>query len=212
MSKEAADVLLRNGLKILDIPFTEDQIKQFLIYLAELKKWNSAYNLTALKTDADIVIKHFLDSLLFLKVLPPQVKSIADIGSGAGFPGLPLKIMRPDIAVVLIEPVQKKALFLEHMQRMLNMTDTKIMNIRLEDIRDLLVDAAVTRALFSVGDFIGKAERILEEKGVLILSKGPKLEEELRGLETSAIRREDIVLPFEKSIRHLIVVEKRSQK
>lgn len=212
MHKKPAEELLREGLKLLDIPFVEDQITQFLIYLTELKKWNRAYNLTALKTDADIVIKHFLDSLLFLKVLPPHVRSIADIGSGAGFPGLPLKIMRPDIEGVLIEPVQKKALFLEHMQRVLKMSGTRIMNIRIEDVRDLLVDAAVTRALFSVGEFINKAERILEKGGVLILSKGPKLKDELRELETSAIMRKDIVLPFEGSIRHLVIVEKRSQK
>jgi len=212
MHKKPADELLRDGLKILDIPFVEDQIEQFIIYLSELKKWNRAYNLTALKTDADIVIKHFLDSLLFLKVLPPYVKRIADVGTGAGFPGIPIQIIRPDIEIVLIEPVQKKALFLEHMQRLLNMNSMKIMNIRVEDVRDLLVDAAVTRALFSVGEFINKAERILEERGVLILSKGPKLEDELRGLETSATKREDIMLPFEKSIRHLVIVEKRSQK
>lgn len=212
MHKETAADLLRDGLKTLDIPFTEVQINHFLVYLAELKKWNRAYNLTALKTDADIVIKHFLDSLLFLKVLPPHVKSIADVGSGAGFPGIPIKIIRPEVEIVLIEPVQKKALFLEHIQRVLNMSGTRIMNIRVEDLRGLLVDAAVTRALFSVGEFINKAERILEEKGVLILSKGPKLEDELRGIETSAIKREDIVLPFEKSIRHLVIVEKRSQK
>jgi len=212
MDQDSADELLRKGLKILEIPFTEDHIKQFLIYLSELKKWNKAYNLTALKTDADIVIKHFLDSLLFLKVLPPYVKRIADVGTGAGFPGIPIQIIRPDIEIVLIEPVQKKALFLEHMQRLLNMNSMKIMNIRVEDVRDLLVDAAVTRALFSVGEFINKADRLLEERGVLILSKGPKLEDELRGVEAYAIKREDIMLPFEKSIRHLVIVEKRSQK
>jgi 16S rRNA G527 N7-methylase RsmG len=92
------------------------------------------------------------------------------------------------------------------------MNSMKIMNIRVEDVRDLLVDAAVTRALFSVGEFINKADRLLEKRGVLILSKGPKLEDELRGLETYAIKRENIMLPFEKSIRHLVIVEKRSQK
>lgn len=212
MHKKPADELFRDGLNILDIPFTEDQINQFLVYLAELKKWNRAYSLTALKTDEDIVIKHFIDSLLFLKVLPPHVRSIADIGSGAGFPGIPLKIMRPDISVVLVEPVPEKALFLEHMQRKLKIEGLLVRNCRLEDVDDLHVDAAVTRALFSVGEFINKAERILEERGVLILSKGPKLEDELRGLETSATKREDIMLPFEKSIRHLVIVEKRSQK
>jgi 16S rRNA (guanine527-N7)-methyltransferase len=209
--KEAANLLMK-GLDLLRIPYSGAQIEAFSIYLAELKKWNRAYNLTALKTDTDIVIKHFLDSLLFLKVLPPSVKIIADVGSGAGFPGLPIKIIRPDIELVLIEPVQKKALFLEHMQRVLKMSGTRIMNIRIEDVSDLLVDAAVTRALFSVGEFIDKAERLLRGKGVLILSKGPKLEDELRGLETSAIKREDIVLPFEQSTRHLIIVQKQTQK
>jgi 16S rRNA (guanine527-N7)-methyltransferase len=209
--KEASE-LFREGLELLRIPYSEAQIEAFSLYLAELKKWNRAYNLTALKTDADIIIKHFLDSLLFLKVLPPHVRSVADIGSGAGFPGLPIKILRPDIEMMLIEPVQKKALFLEHMQRVLNISGTTIMNRRVEDVHDLLVDAAVTRALFSVGEFINKAERLLREKGVLILSKGPKLEDELRGLEAYAIKREDIMLPIEKSIRHLVIVEKRSQK
>jgi len=212
MHRKSADDLLRDGLNTLDIAFSEDQINHFLVYLAELKKWNRAYSLTALKTDSDIVIKHFLDSLLFLKVLPAHVRSIADIGSGAGFPGLPMKIMRPDIAVFLIEPVQKKALFLEHMQRQLKVSGLSVRNCRIEDIHDLLVDAAVTRALYSVGEFIGKAEKILEKSGVLILSKGPKLEDELRGLEISGITRQDIVLPFEKSIRHLVIVQKHTQK
>ena len=86
MHKETADELLINGLKILDISFTKTQITAFLTYLAELKKWNRAYNLTAIKTDKEIIVKHFLDSLLFGKVMPPDIQSIADIGSGAGFP------------------------------------------------------------------------------------------------------------------------------
>jgi len=209
---QEASELLTKGLELLRIPYSGAQIEAFSLYLFELKKWNRAYNLTALKTDADIVIKHFLDSLLFLKVLPPSVKSIADVGSGAGFPGLPIKIMRPDIKIVLIEPVQKKALFLEHMQRQLKVDGLSVRNCRIEDIHDLFVDAVATRALFSVGEFINKAERVLEERGVLILSKGPKLEDELRGIETSVIKREDIVLPFEKSVRHLVIVEKGLKK
>ncbi len=212
MNSKPADVLLREGLKSLAIAFTEDQITQFLVYLAELKKWNRAYSLTALKTDPDIVIKHFLDSLLFLKVLPPRIKSIADIGSGAGFPGIPLKIMMPDLDVALVEPVQKKALFLEHMQRQLKMPGLYVRNCRIEDMDDLLVDAVVTRALFSLGEFIVKADRILKETGVLLLSKGPKLKDELRGLEAYAIIPEDFVLPFDNSIRHLVVIHKHAAK
>src|SRR3990172_1998107 len=114
MCEQSAYELLKSGLKILDIPFTEEQIDAFLTYLEELKKWNRAYNLTGLKTDRDIIIKHFLDSLLFAKALPPEALTLADIGSGAGFPGIPIKIMFPHFAAFLVEPTQKQAVFLQH--------------------------------------------------------------------------------------------------
>jgi 16S rRNA (guanine527-N7)-methyltransferase len=198
--------LLRKGLDMLSISYTETQIKAFLIYLAELKKWNRAYSLTSLRTDTDIVIKHFLDSLLFLKVLPAHARNVADIGSGAGFPGIPMKIMRPDLAVVLIEPSRKKALFLEHMQRTLCIEGLTVVNKRIEDVEDLRVDAAVTRALFSVREFLDKAERLLHDKGVLVLSKGPKIEEELRDLKIPVLERKSLMLPFENSTRHLVII------
>lgn len=208
MHSESPDALLKKGIEILDIPYNEEQIDQFLIYLAELKKWNRAYNLTGLKTDADIIIKHFLDSLLFLKVLPADVQSIADIGSGAGFPGLPIKIMRPELTMVLIEPSQKKSLFLEHMKRTLALNGLEIVNSRIEDVQDVLVSAVVTRALFSVKVFMDQAEKILQYNGVYLLSKGPKVEEELKELRDRELFREAIPLPFQKSMRHLIMIRK----
>jgi len=208
MYKETADELLRNGLKILDMPFTEDQITKFLIYLAELRKWNRAYNLTGLQTDRDMVIKHFLDSLLFLKVLPERVHSVVDIGSGAGFPGIPMKITRPGLDMVLVEPSQKKALFLEHIRRTLQLEDIEVVNKRVEDVHGMLVDAAVTRALFSIKEFINRAERILKEDGMLILSKGPKVDDELKGRIGREIIRRDIILPFQNSTRHVIIIRK----
>jgi len=209
MHKESADELLGLGLQQLDMPLTEEQANKFLVYLEELKKWNRAYNLTAIKSDADIVIKHFLDSLLFLKVLPADVKAIADIGSGAGFPGLPMKIMRNDLEVTLVEPVQKKALFLEHMKRTLRLEGLDIRNQRIEDLRDIKVDAAVTRALFSIKEFVAKAGGLLHGPKVLILSKGPKLENELDGVFSSAVQTIPISLPFQNVTRHLVVIRVR---
>ena len=206
MHKESADGLLIHGLKILDIPFTEKQIKQFLVYLAELRKWNRAYNLTGLRTDADIVIKHFLDSLLFHKVLPADIRTVADIGSGAGFPGIPMKIMQPELGMALVEPSQKKAQFLAHIQRTLRLDGLRIINLRVEDVHGELFDAAVTRALFSIHELIEKAERILKENGMLILGKGPKVGEELRDIIGRSIRMHDIVLPIQNSVRHLVVI------
>lgn len=205
--QEAAD-LLKNGLCILGLPYSRDQIEAFLRYLTELKKWNRAYNLTGLKSDEDIVIKHFLDSLLFLKVLPSDIRSAADIGSGAGFPGLPMKIMRPELTMVLIEPSQKKALFLDHMRRTLGLTGLEIINSRIEDVKGLLVSAVLTRALFSVKEFMDKAGKILKHDGVYLLSKGPKVEEELRGLRIRNMVGEAIQLPFHKSTRHLVMIRK----
>ncbi|NJD56026.1 MAG: 16S rRNA (guanine(527)-N(7))-methyltransferase RsmG [Nitrospirae bacterium] len=199
-------LLFERGLEQLGMPVTEAQSRAFSLYLAELKKWNRAYNLTALRTDSDIIIKHFLDSLLFLKVLPGSVRTVADIGSGAGFPGIPMKIMRPDLDMLLVEPSQKKTLFLEHILRTLRMEGIKVAHTRVEELEGVQVDAAVTRALFSIQEFIGKAEGILGGDGVLILSKGPKVSDEVKQVRGRQINRYDFVLPFQNSSRHLVVI------
>jgi len=203
--KETAD-LLRKGLQQLAIPFSEDQVDRFLIYLAELKKWSKAYNLSGIKTDREIIIKHFLDSLLFIKVLPEGVAAVADIGSGAGFPGIPIKIMCPTVKIFLVEPVGKKAIFLRHICSRLSLDGTEIIDKRIEEVERLKVDAAMTRALYSVRDFIEKMKGHINKGGVLILSKGPKLEEELKGLDMRNIAVSDIKLPFSETVRHLLVV------
>ncbi len=206
--RNAGDVLAE-GLDLLGLPHHEGHIRSFLVYLAELKKWNRAYSLTAIRNDRDIIVKHFLDSLLFLKVLPETCLRVADIGSGAGFPGIPMKILRPDLDMVLVEPAQKKARFLEHMQRTLGLENLRVIDRRIEDSGLLNMDAAVTRALFSIGDFILRAEDILAEYGLLILSKGPKVGRELTDITGRNITQIDITLPFEGIPRHLVLVRRR---
>lgn len=197
---------LRRGIEELGFPCTEAQIEDFLTYLEELKKWNRAYNLTAIKNDREIISRHFLDSLLFAKVLPKRATSVADIGSGAGFPGLPVKIVRPDLKVILVEPTQKKSLFLKHISARLGLSDIEVISSRIENIDGLRVDAAMTRALFSVRDFAAKAKGILNPGGVLILSKGPRASEELSGAEGLDVSVRDFTLPIENVVRHLIVI------
>lgn len=204
--KETAD-LLKRGFELLDIPHSINQVDLFLTYLTELKKWNEAYNLSGLKTEREIIIKHFLDSLLFLKVLPSGALSAADIGSGAGFPGIPVKIMAPKIKMFLVEPAGKKAIFLRHICSNLDLAGVKIIDKRLEEIEGLKVDVAMTRALFTVGDFIKKTRGHINRGGVLILSKGPKLREELKGLTIQNIKVSDLKLPFADTVRHLVVVK-----
>lgn len=206
MMTDAGD-LLKAGIEEIGFRYSEKQVDAFLTYLEELKKWNKAYNLTGLKTDRDIIIKHFLDSLLFAKALSSEALTLADIGSGAGFPGIPIKIMFPDLLVFLIEPTQKKAVFLQHICSKLQLKNAEIIDKRIEEVKGLQVDVAVTRALFSVREFIEKTKDILNKKGVLILSKGPGLEKELEGTDQYGISISDFKLPFENIIRHMVVVK-----
>lgn len=197
--------LLTGGLRALGISYEQSQIDAFMTYLSELKKWNRAYSLTSIRDDREIVIKHFLDSLLYLKALPENARSIADVGAGAGFPGLPIRIIRPTLELHLIEPVQKKAAFLRNIVRRLGLDRVTVHSMRVEDVRSIQVDAVLTRALFSVKDFYEKARHLVRPGGVLILSKGPKAANELRetSLEHTLLEAE---LPFTSTVRLLISV------
>lgn len=198
---------LSAGLTQLGINPADSLLNSFEIYLSELKKWNKAYNLTALKKDDDIVIKHFLDSLLYLKLLPEKKCSVADVGSGAGFPGVPIAIVRPDIAITLVEPSRKKCAFLRNLKRILHLTNLEILESRVEDLKNRAFDIAVTRALFSISDFVKTTGHIVKKNGILILNKGPKFDSEIKQVGDS-IKYEitEAALPFSPAKRNLIKI------
>ena len=202
------ELILRGGLKELSLSFTGKQVTAFMTYLSELKKWNKAYSLTSLRTDEDIVVKHFLDSLLYLKAMPEGECSVADVGSGAGFPGIPMKIIRPGIMLYLVEPSKKKANFLLHMIRTLGLERVELLEKRIEEIRSLTVEVAVTRALFDLKDFSDKAFPLLREEGRLIVSKGPKVGEELRAIEEMDYEVMTFTLPLSGIKRFIVVIRK----
>lgn len=213
MNNKNPDELLRDGLIELGFPASDDQIKAFMTYLSELKKWNKAYNLTGLKKDEDIIIKHFLDSLLYLKAIPDGEIRAADVGSGAGFPGIPIKIMRPEIEMYLIEPSRKKFAFLNHIIRKLELKRIEVIEKSIEEIKinqelPSLVDIAVTRALFSIKDFFNKASRIVRQGGVLILNKGPKVKEEVIKLGNIKYEILNLSLPLSDMKRNIVVVSR----
>ncbi|MBI5665005.1 MAG: 16S rRNA (guanine(527)-N(7))-methyltransferase RsmG [Nitrospirae bacterium] len=207
--------LLKKGLQELGIAFTEGQLTAFMTFLQDLKKWNKAYNLTALKTDEDIVIKHFLDSLLYLKAIPDGTLKLADAGTGAGFPGIPMKIMRPEMSVTLIEPSRKKAAFLRHMTRLLRLSETSVIEQRLELLgkeHEKRFDVIVSRATFNTTDFLKMACPYVKDNGRLILNKGPKFSEELKDLEQSYHEKgrveevKTVRLPLAGAERNLIIL------
>lgn len=211
MNKESHVELFKKGVEELNLSLLESQIQSFIIYLAELKKWNKAYNLSGIVNDKEIIIKHFLDSLLYLKALPPNGIKLADIGSGAGFPGIPIKILRPEIKMFLIESSVKKTVFLKHIIWKLGLKEINVIQNRIEKIRiscDMVepVDAAVTRALFSARDFLKKASHIVQKKGFLILNKGPNIEEEIEELKDVKYEIMPVCLPLTNMKRNIIVL------
>ncbi len=181
--------LLKKGLLELNISCSETQLRVFTQFLSELKKWNKTYNLTALKTDSDIVIKHFIDSLLYLKAVPEGPVRLADAGSGAGFPGMPIKIIRSDIDLTFIEPSRKKASFIRHIVRLFNLTGAQVLEERVENLGTdyaRFFDVVTSRATFSMVEFLDAACYCVKKKGVLILNKGPKVSDEMSALKRSS--------------------------
>ncbi len=202
--------ILFDGLRALGLEVSDIQAGQFDTYLAQLKRWNKAYSLTSLRTDKDIIVKHFLDSALYLNAIPAEVQSIADIGAGAGFPGVVLKILVPGLQVILIEPVLKKETYLRNLIGKLKLEGISTLRARVEDVSDIQVDAVCTRALFSVKEFVEQAGHIVRDGGLFILSKGPKGKDELAEAKEAGIEFEEIEveLPQEKVMRRLITVRK----
>ncbi len=199
--------ILTEGLIELGIDPAAAVIGRFELYLRELKKWNKTYNLTAITDDREIIIKHFLDSLLYLKSIPDSCHALCDVGSGGGFPGIPIAIVRPDLLITLLEPSRKKIAFLRQIRRLLSLQNVEILNFRAEEIVDSQFDAVVTRATFSIADLIKKAGHLLKPEGFFLLNKGPKFDQEIGKLPPS-VRFEVMTVSLSKAdlTRNLIKV------
>jgi 16S rRNA (guanine527-N7)-methyltransferase len=127
---------LVNGAQKIGISLNKSQIGLFELYFHELVDWNTRINLTAITDMEDVQIKHFLDSLTLISVIKDKASTdccIIDVGSGAGFPGIPLKIAMPYIKMTLLEATAKKVLFLEHIVKQLKLQDVEIINLRAEE-------------------------------------------------------------------------------
>jgi len=130
--------LLIAGAKELQIPLKSEHLQAFQTYCQELVAWNNKFNLTAITDYEGIQIRHFLDSISCLLALekkgPLTDKQLIDVGTGAGFPGIPLKIMRPTIKLTLLESTAKKVSFLNHITSLLGLHDVTIVNERAETL------------------------------------------------------------------------------
>jgi len=215
MNQELREMLYK-GASEIGAPLSEPQVRDFEVYLAELKKWNKKINLTSLREDLDIIIKHFIDSLTPLPLLCLG-SFVLDLGSGGGLPGIPMKIARPDIRLLLLDATGKKVSFLNHMIRLLKFKNTRALQQRAESqmFQDVMaghLDAVVARAFGATDKTLEAGRPYLKTGGKLILMKGPRWEEE-KGAEKriTGLKQIDVIhlqLPHLGDKRTLLVYEK----
>lgn len=179
--------MLQEGAKTLGVPMTAQACGKFMDYLRELKAWNAKMNLTAIEADEEIITRHFLDSITPFGLLKGATR-LLDAGAGAGFPGIPIKIIRPDMRVTLLDAVTKKVFFMRHIIRTLDIgPDIEAVAARLEDKAvvkryEVAFDAVISRAFTSLPAFLEMSLPYLAPGGVIIAMKGPKAEEEMAKL------------------------------
>ena len=207
------------GLRQLGLQVTERQLDQFLRYQQELLDWNTRINLTAITDAEEVSIKHFLDSLALLMVYERPSARLLDIGAGAGFPGLPLKIMRPQWQVVLLEATGKKVAFLQHIIETLELKDVVALHGRAEELAHKAgyrasFDVVTARAVASLPMLLEYAAPFCRVGGQIILPKKGDLAEELAqgklaARQVGAVLKDDVpvTLPGLEDGRRLLVWE-----
>jgi 16S rRNA (guanine527-N7)-methyltransferase len=200
-------------------PLDELRLHQFLTYLRELQHWNRTMSLTSISDDVGIIRKHFLGSLDFLQTFVPHPGlPLLDVGTGAGFPGLPLKLWHPELAVDLVESSQRKSVFLRHLCRVLGLGDVRCLITRVEMLaqeEEMHEHYAVivSRGVGGLRRWLPAALTLLQTGGRLVLEKGPTALAEVHSLEAVLAAHGGVLLdlmpmPGESAARTMVVIGK----
>lgn len=177
--------VFQDGLKELDIELSNDQFQQFIDYYELLIEKNKVMNLTAITDFDEVINKHFLDSLSLVKVIKLSNEKVLDLGTGAGFPGIPLKIVFPDIELVLLDSLNKRLIFLEEVIQRLGLKKIKTLHGRAEDFgKDILYrekfDICVSRAVAKLSSLSEYCLPYVKKEGYFISYKSGKADEEIK--------------------------------
>lgn len=213
------EIILKNGAREVGVSLSQEMVQMFFVYLKELKEWNRKINLTSLQEDTPIITKHFIDSLSLVPHLPSK-GSLLDLGSGAGFPGVPIKIAKPFLAVTLLEATRKKVNFQRHLIRTLGLTRITAIHGRAENLKSenellLSFDIVISRAFSSLETFLTLGKPLVKKGGYLVAMKGRQAEAELKdcqavvkALSLEISKKVELPLPPHKEKRYLIFMKK----
>ena len=214
--QEFIEALAEKGISLSD-----QQVMQFAKYYQLLIEWNNKINLTAITDQEEVYLKHFYDSLMLLWVFDlPSNCSLVDVGAGAGFPSIPLKIVRPDIQVTIIDSLNKRINFLNHLSESLELRDIKAVHARAEDAGQNPVfreqfDVATARAVATLNILSELCLPLVKKGGAFLAMKGQASQEEIEEA-TAAIKllggkfETEFVdnLPMEGSFRSVVYIRK----
>lgn len=203
----------------LSFSLTEEQGKSFYQYMNLLIEWNQKMNLTAIIEPDDVILKHFIDSITINKYIEKEDTDIIDIGTGAGFPGIPIKIIHPEINITLLDSLQKRIIFLEEVICQLQLSQINCIHARAEETsankqyRESY-SIAVSRAVARLNILVEYMLPFVKKGGKCICMKGPNLEEldeakkaiELLGGEVQQVDK--LILPESNIERNIIIIRK----
>ncbi len=211
--------ILKAQANKIDIKLKENELEKFYSYMKSLIEWNKKINLTAITEPEDIIRKHFIDSLTINKYIDENMKVI-DVGTGAGFPGVPLKILRDDLDITLLDSLNKRLIFLDEVIKKNDLKNIKTIHYRVEDVgksknyREMF-DIAVSRAVAPLNVLVEYLLPLVKINGKCICMKGSNVEEEIN-IAKSAIAilggKIDIIsefsLPNSDMKRNIIIIRK----
>lgn len=183
---------LIQGAQKLNIPLSEAALESFCRYYTYLEERNRVMNLTAITGEKDVAALHFLDSLALLTIDDFTDKSVIDVGSGAGFPGVPMKIAEPSIRLTLLDAQRKRVIFLEELCSLLSMPDVECLLVRAEEAAHLpelrgQFDFGVSRAVARLNMLSELCLPFIKTSGAFIAMKGTDSDEEIREAENALL-------------------------
>ena len=199
-------------LKKINIELTKEQKSQLEKFYQLLIEWNKQINLTRITDKEDVYLKHFYDSLTIAKVIDlSKIDTLCDVGTGAGFPGIVLKIVYPNLKITLVDPLQKRINYLNQITKELNLKDIKAIHRRGEDYKETF-DVVTSRAVANIETLVKYTMHLVNKKGIFIAMKGNIDNELTKPIEKKLSRKYKIIkiekfqLPKENSERSLVVI------